>query len=987
MAENLREVFWIREVNEDKILYVSPAYEEVWGHTRQSLYQDSTSFMEPVHPDDKERVIAAYQSLRQDGIFDEEYRIIQPNGSIRWIWARSLPVTNEAGEIVRITGIAEDVTQRKQHERELEAIAAVSSAIRKAANLNELVPNVLDQLQSLMSSKNALLAIHDASYEECNVMCARGDWEDMNGLRLPAALCQPHRNIHTRNLDFTNTFKTKLLSHSKGYQPNLPILGVPLISQGQTIGSLWICYKQAQARTTHIYSEEENRLLRLVADITASAIQREILNEQTAKRALEFSLLYQAARKIAAEQDPKRLLEISLDYATQLLNSPCGGIFLYDSTRNDLVLEHVRGKAEALRGLRVPIGAGTVGKAAQTLKPVIANHYSSWSNRLPEFEELSLGAVISVPLLHAGELIGIINIQEYSTKLFSENDSHLLSLLANLAASAIYDTRLFNETVRRLAEMEVLSRVSTALRLAIGRDEIFAVLLDTTLQVLDSEHGAILIKNQGEEEFTVVLTRGTLSNLQSQKVPVTTSLAGYAFKSNQIYVTRNLQHDPRRNETNVPHEVGPGMAIPLRTGEITLGLLFVGRTIAPDEAPDRSFKSSEVQLAQTIAEIASSAIHRAELYEETLRHAEQMTSVTYIGRALAETLELSEIYNRLTKAIFDLLPDIATVLITLFDPQSKTIAYVYGARDDQPVDISHLPVLKLDPNGKGALDEVIHTRKPLIQNRISQKQSAELAIGEERPIQSALYVPMLAKGETQGILQVNSYTQQRFHPADADLLTLVGNTAAIAMANAALFKDVQHANEELIQAYDTTLEGWARALELRDQETEGHSKRVAALTLRLAQAAGIKNETLDHVRRGALLHDIGKMGIPDSILLKPGPLTPEERTIIEKHPVYAYQLLSPIAYLQPALEIPYCHHEKWNGSGYPRGLKGTQIPLAARIFALIDVWDALRSERPYRPAWSDEAALEYISSQSAIHFDPDLVKLFMRLVEEDPTFS
>ncbi|NMC80507.1 MAG: PAS domain-containing protein, partial [Chloroflexi bacterium] len=197
LAENLREVFWIHELDGDKTIYVSPAYEEIWGRTRQSLYQDGASFLEGVHPDDKARVTAAYQRSRQNGIFDEEYRILHPNGSVRWLWGRTFPITNEAGQIVRIAGIAEEITQRKQHERELEAIAAVSTAIRKAANLNELVPNVLDQLQSLTSSENALLAIHDAAYEECNVMCARGDWEDMNGLRLPAALCQPHRNIHT----------------------------------------------------------------------------------------------------------------------------------------------------------------------------------------------------------------------------------------------------------------------------------------------------------------------------------------------------------------------------------------------------------------------------------------------------------------------------------------------------------------------------------------------------------------------------------------------------------------------------------------------------------------------------------------------------------------------------------------------------------------------------------------------------------------------
>ncbi len=190
--------------------------------------------------------------------------------------------------------------------------------------------------------------------------------------------------------------------------------------------------------------------------------------------------------------------------------------------------------------------------------------------------------------------------------------------------------------------------------------------------------------------------------------------------------------------------------------------------------------------------------------------------------------------------------------------------------------------------------------------------------------------------------------------------------------------------EDVASAYETTLEGWSRALDLRDQETEGHAERVAEMTVRLARALGVPASSLVHIRRGALLHDIGKMAIPDSILLKPGPLTDEEREIMRRHPGYAYELLSPIAYLRPAVEIPHCHHEKWDGSGYPRGLRGEEIPLAARIFAVVDVWDALRSRRPYRPAWPEERIRAYIHDQAGRHFDPRVVDAFLALLDEAP---
>lgn len=190
-------------------------------------------------------------------------------------------------------------------------------------------------------------------------------------------------------------------------------------------------------------------------------------------------------------------------------------------------------------------------------------------------------------------------------------------------------------------------------------------------------------------------------------------------------------------------------------------------------------------------------------------------------------------------------------------------------------------------------------------------------------------------------------------------------------------------NMEMMRAYDATIEGWARALDLRDKETEGHSRRVTEMTVRVARAIGLDVSEILHLRRGALLHDVGKLGIPDAILLKPGPLTQAERRVMRRHPRYAYDWLSPIAFLHPALDIPYCHHEKWDGSGYPRGLKGEDIPLAARIFAAVDIWDALSHDRPYRRAWSSEAVLDHIRLLAGTHLDPVVVEAFLGVVPGD----
>jgi len=193
--------------------------------------------------------------------------------------------------------------------------------------------------------------------------------------------------------------------------------------------------------------------------------------------------------------------------------------------------------------------------------------------------------------------------------------------------------------------------------------------------------------------------------------------------------------------------------------------------------------------------------------------------------------------------------------------------------------------------------------------------------------------------------------------------------------------NLEQAHVELMAAYEATIAGWSHALDLRDRETEGHSQRVTQLTISLAEAFGLSQDEMTHIRRGALLHDIGKLGVPDGVLHKPGPLSEAEWVVMRQHPQQAYDMLLPIDYLHPALDIPRCHHEKYDGTGYPRGLKGEEIPLSARIFAVADVWDALTSDRPYRLAWDKEKALAYILEQSGKHFDPQAIKLFVKIIE------
>ena len=285
--------------------------------------------------------------------------------------------------------------------------------------------------------------------------------------------------------------------------------------------------------------------------------------------------------------------------------------------------------------------------------------------------------------------------------------------------------------------------------------------------------------------------------------------------------------------------------------------------------------------------------------------------------------------------------------------------------------------------GEGLAGRVAQTRRPLRVDDYSTWEGRS-SLYEGTTLRAVLEVPMLYKGELIGVLTADEVGEstRKFTEADERLLSLFASQAAGAIHSARLRDDLQRSNIDLISAYDATIEGWSRAMDLRDKETEGHTLRVTEMTLDLVRAMNISKSELTHVRRGALLHDIGKLGVPDKILLNPDKLTDEEWKVMHDHPTYAYEMLSSITYLKSSLDIPYCHHEKWDGSGYPRGLKGEQIPLAARIFAIVDVWDAITSDRPYRPAWSKEKAMGYIQEQSGKHFDPEVVGAFLSMMAD-----
>lgn len=374
--------------------------------------------------------------------------------------------------------------------------------------------------------------------------------------------------------------------------------------------------------------------------------------------------------------------------------------------------------------------------------------------------------------------------------------------------------------------------------------------------------------------------------------------------------------------------------------------------------------------------IARDITVRKRAEDKIKRQLEQMEALNKIGKTIASSLDLDTTLRFIVDEVVEVMgADAADIL--LFNPAVMRLEYKAGrGYKNEAIRGASLRL------GEGLAGKaVMNGRQICCVNPMNGEvgfQRAPLIASEG--FVSYCCIPLVSKGLLKGAIDIFFRTASDTKREHKELAETIAVQAAVAIENAELFTNISRSNKELTIAYDTTIEGWSRALDLRDKETEGHSRRVTDMTVEIARAAGISEENLINVRRGALLHDIGKMGVPDAILLKPGPLTPDEWKIMKMHPVYARDLLVPIEYLRKSIDIPYCHHEKWDGAGYPRGIKGEEIPLPARIFSVVDVWDALRSDRPYRKPWTEEKAVAHIKSLSGKEFDPRVVEVFLEKI-------
>jgi putative nucleotidyltransferase with HDIG domain len=536
------------------------------------------------------------------------------------------------------------------------------------------------------------------------------------------------------------------------------------------------------------------------------------------------------------------------------------------------------------------------------------------------------------------------------------------------------EAKVRRERREREQELEAIASVSSKLRTAKTLEEMLSHLLDQALKLIQAEAGSIWLYDSASEIIELKTQLGWNDEYIGSAYKLGEGIPGLVAQLDKAIVAREFRNDPQltdESRNHVPKDIG-GACVPLHAEDSIVGVMSINVTLP------RELTKGEVRIVNALAEIGGISIHRMYLHEQTVKQLERLAALRSIDLAISSVFDLQITLTILiNEVIRQLNVDAASVL--LIQAGSGRLEHVAGQGF-----YTHKIEATSQRIGEGNASRAVIERRiikvPDLTTLNGKFMRAQLLADED--FVSYYAVPLITKGEVKGVLEI--FNRSRLNPDREwlDFLETLGGQTAIAIENSILFQDLQRSNFELALAYDATIEGWSHALELRDRETKGHTERVTDLTLKLARKMGLSEERLILIRRGALLHDIGKMGIPDHILLKPEELSEEEQQIMKQHPQLAYNMLEPIAYLRDALNIPYCHHEKWDGTGYPRGLAGTQIPLEARLFAIVDVWDAITTDRPYRKGWPKKKALKYIHEQSGKYFDPKMVAIFLEEIGE-----
>jgi PAS domain S-box-containing protein len=864
------------------------------------------------------------------------------------------PIFSNSGKVSQIQVLLEDISERKRSEekiselnRMLQVINLVNQTLVRAEDEDDLMHQVCQILVDVggyglawiglaeQDEPKLVRLVASAGHDVSTIFEITDPWEDFIAGSGPIG-----RAIRTGKPSLNQNLNHDADSISwckKAVKLGFAsIIAVPLMSAGKAYGSIQVYTDKVEA-----FNDDEISLLIEMADDLVYGIQG--LREKKIRQEVEETLRL-------SEEKFAKAFHTSPDAIN--INRASDGLFIDINNGFTNLTGYTREDVSGRTSLEL-------------------NVWADAKDRIRLIEGLRENGEVSNMEANFRKKDGRVQTGLMSAKIIQiEGETCILSITRDISERKLAEL----ERLQRLKELEAVNRISTSLRSAQTLDEMLPRLLEETLKMLDLSDGAIWLYDETNHELKSTVARGWFSGKNQKQIKSNEGPVWEVFSTGNSFTLQERSEIRESQGSGQPMlpDGWQGVCVPIKTAVETIGVFFVAAPLP------RDFKQEDVRLLATLTEIAGNAVHRMRLHEQTELHVRRLNSLRTVDMTITASLDLRITLDILLEQVISQLKvDAADVLLYHGNIHALEYATGRGWRGT----ILRRSGQRLEDGYAG---RVIAERKIV---RVPDLSSPEIhhwgsVFLREEGFKSYIGVPLIAKGRVKGILELFHRDASSPDTEWLEFLETIAGQAAIAIEDTQLFDHLQRTNAELTIAYDTTIEGWSRALELRDRETEGHTRRVTEMTLDLARAMQAFDENrLVHIRRGVLLHDIGKMGIPDSILFKQSPLTEEEWVIMRKHPTYAYEMLSRISYLRPALDIPLYHHEKWDGTGYPKGLKGDQIPFEARIFAVVDVWDALTSARSYREAWSPEKTRAYIMEQAGSHFDPKVVEAFLALLE------
>ncbi|PWB55526.1 MAG: hypothetical protein C3F13_04395 [Anaerolineales bacterium] len=912
-----------------------------------------------------------------------EYRIKAKDGTIHWVFDSAVELRDENGVSHGSIGLYRDVTEAKRAEQVQQAIYRISQALVTTASLDELYFSIHSILAELMPVENFYIALYDAP----NDLLSFPYYVDLYDQAPPPA--KPERGL----TEYVLRTGRPLWAPEKVFQQlvkqgevevvgsdSIDWIGVPLKVAERVTGVM-----VAQSYEEGVqYNQDDLDLMEFVSTQVAVSIERKKAEDalraslkETRQYADRMALLNRVARAISSTLDLNDMLEIV--YSEIIHAVPADSFFmaLYDQQLNQLEFRiRVDGDVRETPSVR-PLGNALTAEVVNSRKSLLIQDYELEKEHLPTMSLWGTGmpsrSWLGVPMQLGNKVVGVISVQAYQPNAFGERERELLATIADNVAVAIENARLYEAEKLRTARLTQIVKIGIDLASLRREGEVLDTLVRRVAEVMDSSTCTVLLINQEKNEAVLTAGSGVPSGSINSRIRLTLPVIRKLIDTAEPLIISDIDNqEPAIRKILVRPDINAFFAYPMvREGRV-IGVITLSN-VRPYHP-----SSEEISACHLLAERAAAALENARLFEITEHQLQQVQCLRTIDSAIASSFDLKSILNIILQQVISQLGvDAADIL--LLNPHNYAFEYSIGKGFlTKAIEKSRFLL------GEGVIGHQMMERRTIHINDlkavIHNFRRAETFITEGFISYSA--VPLIAKGEVKGVLEVFDRTHHEHSAEWEEFLETLAGQVTIAIDNSQLFTNLQRSNLELSLAYDATIEGWSRALDMRDTVTEGHTRRVTEMALTLARVMGMSEADLVHMRRGILLHDMGKMGVPDTILLKPDALTDDEWEIMHKHPQYAFEMLAPISYLRPALDIPGSHHEKWDGTGYPRGLIGEQIPLAARIFAVVDVYDALTSDRPYRKAWSKEKSIQYILDERGKSFDPKVVDVFMSLKKE-----